>query len=172
MKTNKAVFLDRDGVINHDTGYVHKIKDFKWMVGAKQAIKYLTKKKYKIIIITNQAGIARGYYNVKDLKKLNKWIHKECKKTGGIINEIYFCPHHPTAGIGKFKKKCKCRKPGNLLIKRAIKKWKINVKISFMIGDQKSDKLCASKSKLKFFYKSKASLYKQILKIDKLFLQN
>lgn len=167
MKTNKAVFLDRDGVINHDTGYVFKIKDFKWMPGIKTGLKKLSDKNYKIIIVTNQAGIGRGYFKRKDVIKLHQWLKKECRKNQINIHDIFFCPHHPTHGIGKLKKKCQCRKPNNLMIRKAVKKWKINKKQSFMIGDKKSDKQCAQKSKIKFFYKKKINFdtqLKQILK--------
>ena len=169
MKTNKAVFLDRDGVINYDTGYVHKIKDFKWTAGVKKGLKKLTTNNFKIIIITNQAGIARGYYKRKDVTILHKWLKIECRKEGAIINDFFICPHHPTAGLGKLKKKCKCRKPNNLLIKKAIKKWKISKKFSFMIGDKKTDYQCAKKSGIKFFYKKKNRFDIQINNILKNF---
>lgn len=165
MKLNKAVFLDRDGVINKDLGYVIKKKDFKWLPGVKRALHFLKKKKFKIIIITNQSGIGRGYYKIKDLKYLHNWINDILKKNNTKIDDFYFCPHHPEFGKGKYKTKCKCRKPGNLMILKAKKKWKINTKSSFMIGDKISDKLCAQKSNIKFFYKENNNFYLQIKKI-------
>lgn len=164
---NKAVFLDRDGVLNHDYGYVHTIEKFKWIKGVKKAIKYLSEKNFIIIVITNQSGIGRGYYKLRDVKILHDWILKELKKVGGIINDFYICPHHPKFAKGIYKKKCLCRKPNNKLFLKAIKKWKIDIKKSFMVGDQKSDKQAAIKTKIKFFYKSKNSFDDQIKKIIK-----
>lgn len=88
-----------------------------------------------------------------------KFLEKKIK-----IDDIYFCPHHPSEGIGSYKKKCLCRKPGNLLIEKAIKKWKINRKESFMIGDRKSDFLAAKKSKINFFYRPKQLFFKKVSK--------
>lgn len=165
MKYNKAFFLDRDGVINKDTGYVYKPKDFKWLPGSINAIKYLNKKKFKVIIITNQSGIGRKYYSSGDVKKLHNWINNKLKNYQAKIDDFYFCPHHPTEAKGRYKKKCKCRKPNNLMILKAKNKWNIEMKKSFMIGDKLSDKKCAKKSNLKFFYRTKKNLKNQIKKI-------
>jgi D-glycero-D-manno-heptose 1,7-bisphosphate phosphatase len=154
----KCVFLDRDGVINKDFGYVHSINKFKILPGVLKAIKYLKTKKYLVIIITNQSGIGRGYYNVKQLFKLHKFLNNKLKKKKTIIDDIYYCPHHPN-------KLCECRKPKTMLIENAIKEWAICKSKSFMIGDKITDKICAERSKIKFFFKKKNSLYQQIRKI-------
>jgi D-glycero-D-manno-heptose 1,7-bisphosphate phosphatase len=159
---NKAVFLDRDGVINRDIGYVHKIKDFYWVRGIKKVIKYLKKKNFLLIVITNQSGIARGMYFIKDVKILHNYINEQLLKINCSIDDFYYCPHHPEGIIKKYKKKCKCRKPENAMIKKAIKEWNIDIKKSFMIGDQKTDFLAAKKSKLKFLYIDKNKFFKQI----------
>ena len=163
-KTYRAFFFDRDGVLNHDFGYVYKFKDFKWNKCSLLALKSLMKKKYKIFIVTNQSGIARGFFKKKDFLILNKRIKKFLKKKKIIINEIEYCPHHPTQGIGIYKKNCKCRKPGNLMIKNIFKKWNINKKESFMVGNNKSDEDCAKSSNINFFYRED-NLYKQIKNI-------
>ena len=163
----KCAFLDRDGVINHDKGYISKISDFKIYPGAGKAIKLLNKKNYLVIIITNQSGIGRGLIKIKELKNLHNYLKKEIKKDGGEIDDIFYCPFHPKFGKGKYKKKSNDRKPGDGMIRKAIKKWKINTKNSFMIGDKVSDELAAKKAKIKFFYKKEKNLNTQIKNILK-----
>ena len=94
MRKYKAAFLDRDGVLNYDTGYVYRVKDFKWKKNVHEAIKYLNLKKYLVIIISNQSGIGRGYYKEKDLKKLNLWIQKKLKSKKAFINKFYHAPYY------------------------------------------------------------------------------
>ena len=167
-KLNKAVFLDRDGVINKNSGYVTHIEDFKWLKNVKSAIKLLNKKKFKVIVITNQSGVARGLHTEKDVLKLHNWINKELKKKGAKIDDFFYCPYHPFGLIKKYKKNSILRKPNPGMILKAKKKHNINLKTSFMIGDQKSDEMCAKKAKVIFFYK-KNNLLKDIKKILKKF---
>ena len=162
---NKVVFFDRDGVLNKDTGYVHKSKDFIWLNGAKEAIKYLNNNNYKIIIISNQSGIGRGYYKEKNVVALHRWINKDLKKIKAKIDDFYFCPFHYKNGIGKYKKRSFDRKPNPGMIFKAIKKWNVNKEKSFMIGDSLNDKIAAKRAKIKFFYKKNYSLLKQIKEI-------
>lgn len=162
---NKVVFFDRDGVLNKDTGYVHKSKDFIWLNGAKKAIKYLNNNNYKIIIITNQSGIGRGYYKEKNVVALHRWINKDLKKIKAKIDDFYFCPFHYKNGIGKYKKRSFDRKPNPGMIFKAIKKWNVNKERSFMIGDSLNDKIAAKRANIKFFYKKNYSLLKQIKEI-------
>jgi len=149
-KKTKAVFLDRDGVINYDLGYVYKISKFKFKKNVFKALEYINKKKYLAIIVTNQSGIGRGYYSIKDLKILHNWMKQKVRKKNGIINDIFFAPYYEFSKI-KFSKKDKLnRKPNIGMIKDAQKKWSIDLKKSFMIGDSLIDKKCAKKAKLKF----------------------
>lgn len=165
-KINKCFFFDRDGVINYDFGHITSIKDIKFLSGVSQAIHYLNKKNYLVIIITNQSVVGRGYITDQDLKKIHIFIKKKLKEKKAIIDDIFYCAFHPKHGIGKYKRKSKDRKPGNGMLEKAIKKWKINRNQSFMIGDKKTDYLCAKKSKIKFFYKSKKkNLYNQLRSI-------
>jgi len=127
---NKAVFLDRDGVINEDSGYVHKIEDFKLYPDVLEALKLLND--FKLFIVTNQSGIGRGYYSEEDFHKFNNHLLNELKKEGIEIGESYFCPHHPD-------KSCDCRKPNIKFIKEAEKKYNINPKESWVIGDHPHD---------------------------------
>lgn len=128
-----AVFLDRDGVINvNEPEYVHRKEDFKFTEGAIHALKKLSKSNYKIIIVTNQSGIGRGYFTLKDFKKLNSWMLNELKKNNVRIDRVYYCPHKP-------EDECFCRKPKPGLILKAVKDFNINLSKSWLIGDDVKD---------------------------------
>ena len=159
-----AIFLDRDGVLNHDFGYVNEIKDFIWKKNTLKALKFLNNKNYYIFIITNQSGIGRGYYSENQFIKLHKNIKKNLSIKKIFIDDVKYCPHHPIFGKGKYKIKCNCRKPGNKMILDIMKKWNIDKKKSIMIGDKATDEKCAKKSKLDFYY-AKDDLFKQLKKI-------
>ena len=161
-----AVFLDRDGTINYDYGYVHNFKNFKFRKFVIKGLKYLSNKKYLLLIVTNQAGIAKGKFKIKDLFTLHNKLRNFLKRKKIIIRDIEYCPYHPNGIIKKYKKKSAFRKPGNLMILKLKKRWNIEVKKSFMICDKKSDKLAAKKNKLYFEYATK-NFYKQVVKIDK-----
>ena len=166
MKKKPAAFLDRDGVINYDYGYVYKYKDFKLRPGVIKGLKLLTKNNYRIFIITNQSGIARGFFKVKDVELLHKIIIKNLKKKKITINEIKYSPFHIMGVIKKYKKDSKTRKQGNLMIKQILKKWNTDLEESFMIGDKNSDKICAKISKL-YFQFPKKNFFHQIQSILK-----
>ncbi|MFH1541220.1 MAG: HAD family hydrolase [Elusimicrobiota bacterium] len=129
---NKAVFLDRDGTINKDMHYSVDVSRLKVFKNAAPAIKILNNANYKVIIISNQSGIARGYFKKKDVKKLNKIIVDRLKKRKAKIDAIYFCPHHPDEN-------CKCRKPKPSMILQAKKDFNIDIKNSYIVGDAQSD---------------------------------
>lgn len=164
ITTKPAVFLDRDGVINYDYGYVYKFKDFKFKPEIIKTLKFLSKKKIYIFIVTNQAGIAKGLYTKKDFYILHKRIKEYLINKKIFINDVKFCPFHPQAIIKKYKKISKYRKPGNLMIEKIFLEWDIIRNKSFMIGDSISDKLAAKKSKLYFEYPKK-KIYEQLKKI-------
>lgn len=136
---NRAVFLDRDGTINVDTHYLYKIEDWQFIDGSPEGMKLLCERGYKLFIITNQAGIGRGYYRVEDMEELHKYILESLEKYGVEITELYYCPHHPTDAKGLYKKNCNCRKPGTELIEKAIKDYDIDIANSFCIGDKSCD---------------------------------
>lgn len=159
-----AVFLDRDGVINHDFGYVHKFDNFKFRYNVIKALRFLNKKKINIFIVTNQAGIAKGYYTKKDFYKLHIKIKDYLIKKNIYLSDVKFSPFHPNGIIKKYLINSSYRKPGNLMIKKLFRDWIINKKKSFMIGDQISDKQAAYRSNLYFEYVDK-NIYKQIKKI-------
>jgi|TARA_Y100000294_G_C8564283_1_gene340210 UDP-N-acetylmuramoyl-tripeptide--D-alanyl-D-alanine ligase len=163
----KCFFLDRDGVIIKDRRHVYKEKEIFITLGAQAALREIKNNKYLIIIITNQSVIGRGLISKKKFlefnEKMNAKLSINLKKK--VIDDIFFCPHHPSKAIGMYKLKCKCRKPGNKLIEDAIKKWKINRKKSVMIGDKFSDYLAAKRSKIKFYYKENSNFHDQVKKI-------
>lgn len=136
---NKAIILDRDGTINVEKNYLYKIEDFEFTYRAEEAIKSFKDNGYIVIVITNQAGIARGYYNEGQLEELHQWINKELYKYQTRIDEFLYCPHHPTAGKGEYKIECNCRKPNTYLYEYAINKFDIDVNKSYVIGDKITD---------------------------------
>lgn len=136
---NKAIFLDRDGTINIDKNYMYKIEDFEFIKDVVKGLKILSDLGYKLIIVTNQAGIGRGLYTEEDLKKLNLYMEKKLLEKGIKIEKSYYCPHHPEHGIGKYKVDCNCRKPNPGMILQGIKDFNIDVKKSYMVGDKMSD---------------------------------
>ena len=166
-----AVFLDRDGTINYDYGYTYKFTNFKFRPYVLKGLKYLTKKKYLIFIITNQAGIAKGKFKLIDLLKLHKQLKNYLSRKNIIISDIQFCPFHPKGIIKLYKKKSNYRKPGNSMIKRILRKWNVDLKRSFMLGDRKSDELAAKKINLYYEY-VKSNFYNQIKKIEKKIINN
>ena len=103
-KKNKALFLDRDGVINKNYGYVFSMKNFVWLKSTKEAIRYAYVKKYLIIIITNQSGVARGLYSENDIKKLHNEINKQLKMRNCKIHDFFYCPYHPKYGNKKYRR--------------------------------------------------------------------
>ena len=161
-----GVFLDRDGVINHDKGYTHKFSEFKFKLNVINALKYFIKKNYYIFIVTNQAGIAKGYYTEKNFYDLHKRLNRYLSKFNIYIDDLKFCPYHPKAKIKKYKKNSNFRKPGNLMLEDIFKNWQINKSKSFMVGDKNSDFEAARKSKIYFEF-DQDNLYKQSLKIIK-----
>lgn len=135
----KAILLDRDGTINVEKDYLHKIEDFEFEKNVVEALKIFSSLGYTMAVVTNQSGIARGYYTEDDLQKLNEYIKKELEKHGVIIEKFYYCPHHPENGIGKYKIDCICRKPNTGMLDEAIKEFDIDRTNSFMVGDTIAD---------------------------------
>ena len=141
---NKFVLLDRDGVINIEKSYLHKIEDFEYEKNVVEGLLKLRDLGYRFAIITNQAGIARGYYTEEDYLKLQSFIEDDLFKKGIKIEKSYFCPHHPNV-TGKYGVECNCRKPNTGNFELAIKEFDIDVKNSFMIGDKITDLIPAEK---------------------------
>ena len=170
-KKKDIAFIDRDGVLNSkkiNKGYIGKISHFRWINGAKKTIKLFNQKGYKVVVVTNQSGVARGYFQISQIKKLHLYMSKQLKLFGAKIDAFYFCPFHIDGVIKKYKKKSNLRKPNNGMFKIAQKRWKINKKNSFMIGDQISDMDFAKKSGIKGFHYKKGNLF-EFVKKNKIF---
>jgi D-glycero-D-manno-heptose 1,7-bisphosphate phosphatase len=165
----KCFFFDRDGVLIKNYGYLNDISKLKWLKGAINSTKILNKKKIRVIIITNQSGIARGFFTEKELNKFHKMMNFILKKKGGIIDKLYYCPYHPNGKIQKYKRKSNLRKPDNGMLLKAMKQFKLHPSECVMIGDQRSDYLCAKKSKVYFEYKKKYALDIQVNNVLKKF---
>ena len=135
-----AVFLDRDGVINVDHGYVSTWEQFEFLPGAPEALRELQDAGYLLIIVSNQSGIGRGYYSERDLDTLNQAIAEHLDSTLGVtLSGFYHCPHHPTEAEGEFRQQCDCRKPAPGMIQQAVLDYGIDVKTSLLVGDKDSD---------------------------------
>ena len=135
----KAVFFDRDGVLNVDVAYLYKIEDLRWIDGAREAVAYLTQLGYKIFIVTNQSGIARGYYTVEQMDELHEYMQREIIAAGGKIEKIYYCPHHPEGSVPEYTGVCDCRKPKPGMLLQALAEYDIDKEQSFLVGDSKRD---------------------------------
>ena len=128
----KTIFLDRDGVVNKEVRYLYRLSDFEFIDGIFDACLYFQKLEYKIVIITNQSGIARGYYNEIDYRKLTEWMLGQFNDNGINILDIFYCPHDPES-------LCECRKPKPGMLIEAKDKYNVSMKDSWMIGDSESD---------------------------------
>ena len=152
VKVVNAVFLDRDGVINQDFGYVGNWADFYFCPGALDALKMLSDKNVDIFIVTNQSGIARGYYTEQEFNSLTKKMLDVMQEHGVIISSVYFCPHHIEGNVVKYALNCDCRKPKPGMILKGLEDFSIKAENAIMIGDKDSDELASKGANLKFFY--------------------
>jgi len=157
----KAAFLDRDGVINKDIGYLYKPEEFIWIDGAIEAINYLKKKEFMVIVITNQSGVGRGFYKIEDVINLHKWINRELKKFNTNIDDFFF-----SADLPSFSKNSR-RKPSPKMIDEAISKYALNRSECFMVGDKKTDLETAKNAKIKGFLFDGENLLNKIMNISK-----
>ena len=145
----RAVFLDRDGVINEDKKYLSEIKNFPWNSGVKKGIKRLNDNNFFVFVITNQAGVGRGYYSEQKVLKLHNWISSELQKIGAYIDYFFYAPYYKYSKKLKYRKGVKLRKPNTGMIDKAIKNWPIELKNSFLIGDKQLDMELAKRVNIK-----------------------
>jgi D-glycero-D-manno-heptose 1,7-bisphosphate phosphatase len=134
-----AAFLDRDGVINEERHYVHRMEDFQFLPGALAACRKFVEAGYLLVVVTNQAGIARGYYDTADFETLTRWMTARFSEAGAPLSAVYHCPHHPDARIDSLRLACGCRKPAPGLILQAQRRFGIDLHRSFLVGDKLSD---------------------------------
>ena len=135
----KVIFLDRDGTLNEEVHYLHRKEDLKLLPGVPEALKQLRDAGYKLVVITNQAGVARGYYKESDVEELHRYMNRLLSEQGGGIDAFFYCPHHPEHGIGAYKKACHCRKPETGMFEMAQQLFDIDRSASWMIGDKLID---------------------------------
>jgi D-glycero-D-manno-heptose 1,7-bisphosphate phosphatase len=138
-RPSPALFLDRDGVINVDHGYVHRIDDFEFIPGIFSLVRRGRELGYRIIVVTNQAGIGRGYYSEAQFLALSEWMQARFEAEGAPLDAIYHCPHHPEHGIGVFRQDSPDRKPRPGMLLRAAKEWNLDLLRSALVGDRASD---------------------------------
>jgi D-glycero-D-manno-heptose 1,7-bisphosphate phosphatase len=140
---NKAIFLDRDGVINVERGYTHRLEDFVILPDLIEVLQLFQKKGYLLIIISNQSGVAKGLYTQEDVEQVHAYLLKEFKKNNIIISEIYYCIHHPDVS------RCICRKPDSLFVEKGLARFQIDAEQSYFIGDKERDVEAAAKGGVK-----------------------
>jgi D-glycero-D-manno-heptose 1,7-bisphosphate phosphatase len=133
-----AAFLDRDGVLNRDLGFVHRREEFEWLPGAKRGVKLLNEAGFYVFVLTNQSGIARGMFGADAVERLHRGMNDDLRRTKAHIDAFYYCPHHPQ-GIGPYRMICACRKPAPGMLLQAMREWPVARSASFMIGDKDID---------------------------------
>lgn len=142
----KAAFLDRDGVINADHGYVFEPENFEWLPGVFEACRELVRLGYDLVVVTNQSGIARGYYSEDDFQRLTEWMKATFEREGAPLSGVYFCPHHPDKGLGAYRLACNCRKPEPGMLLTAARDLSIDLTKSVMFGDKPGDMTAARRA--------------------------
>lgn len=145
-KTGRAAFFDRDGTINVDFGHVYRREDLVFVDGIPEIIRYFNGAGIPVIVVTNQAGIAKGLYQERDMHQFHRYMNQRlCSEYGAHIDAFYFCPHHP-------EMRCSCRKPEPGMLKKAARDWRISLADSVMFGDRESDRLAAERAGIGTFY--------------------
>ncbi|TCI01604.1 D-glycero-beta-D-manno-heptose 1,7-bisphosphate 7-phosphatase [Corallincola luteus] len=147
-----TVFLDRDGVINVDHGYVHTVSEFEFIPGVLEAAAKLTAAGYRLVVVTNQSGIARGYYTEGQFQRLTEWMVEQFKEAGACIEHVYHCPHHPEGQVASFAVNCDCRKPAPGMFYQANKDLNIELSEAMMVGDKGDDMRAAQNAGLKLCF--------------------
>lgn len=139
-----AIFLDRDGVLNEDRGYVGEIDRFAWLAGAREAIRSINDAGLFAFVVTNQAGVARGYYGEADVERLHRHMSDELAAAGAFIDAFAFCPHHPEGSVRDYARACRCRKPAPGMIEDLLAAWPVDRARSLLVGDKESDAAAAA----------------------------
>jgi D-glycero-D-manno-heptose 1,7-bisphosphate phosphatase len=135
----RAVFLDRDGTINEEREYLHRVEEFAFIPGVPAAIRRLKEAGFRVIVVTNQSGIGRGYYDEAALCALHRHLDAELARQGTAIDGYYFCPHHPHHGVGDYRRSCGCRKPLPGMLLQAAADFGIDLAASYIVGDKLAD---------------------------------
>lgn len=148
----KAVFFDRDGVINIDYGFVGKIENYDLVQGVPQALHHLKELGFLLVLVTNQSGIARGKYTEADFFKVTQFLQENLRIADACFDGIYFCPHHPEAPLAQYRQECECRKPKPGMFKKAAIDLDIDLSQSIMVGDHATDLIAAKNAGISKLY--------------------
>lgn len=143
-----VLFLDRDGVINVNHGYVHTAERTEWVPGILPLLGEAARLGYQVVVATNQAGIARGLYSIDEFAAYTHWQHQQLLEAGAPLLGTWFCPHHPTAGLGEFKLDCLCRKPGPGMLLKAIEHFSLDPAQALFVGDKVTDMEAADAARI------------------------
>lgn len=165
MERPKLCLLDRDGVLNRDKAYLYKKENVEWIDGSREAIAFLNGLGCRVAVVTNQSGVARGYFTEAEVGILHEWMAAEVEKAGGRISAFYYCPHLKGAAIKAYDKDCDCRKPRPGLIRQALKEWDTPPRDAFMIGDSPRDVEAAEAAGVKGYLFRGGSLLDFVQKI-------
>jgi D-glycero-D-manno-heptose 1,7-bisphosphate phosphatase len=144
-----AAFLDRDGVLNIDRGYVYRADQLEWIAGAFAAVRLLNEAGLYVLVVTNQSGVARGFYDEAAVRQFHAHMQAELARHGACVDAFYYCPHHPAGTVERYAVSCACRKPGIGLFEQAARDWPIDLNRSFLIGDKDSDMAAAAALKIR-----------------------
>jgi D-glycero-D-manno-heptose 1,7-bisphosphate phosphatase len=134
-----AVFLDRDGTLNEEVNYLHTIENFEWVPGAPEAVQRLNTLGVPVLVVTNQSGVARGYYEEDDVERLHAWMNEELAGIDAKIDAFYYCPYHPEGTVEKYRALSHCRKPNPGMFETAMEEWGVDPVRSFVVGDKNTD---------------------------------
>lgn len=147
--SGRALFLDRDGVVNVEVGYLHRVEDVRFVEGIFSLCRTAIQLGYQLIVVTNQAGIARGFYTEDDFERLMAWMRDALRSEGIELNAVYYCPFHPEHGIGRYKREHEDRKPGAGMLLRAARELGVSLAESVLVGDRSSDIAAANTAGLR-----------------------
>jgi D-glycero-D-manno-heptose 1,7-bisphosphate phosphatase len=147
--SERALFLDRDGVVNEEVGYLHRVEEVRFVEGIFSLCRTAMGLRYRLVVVTNQAGIARGYYTEADFEVLMAWMREALRAEGIELDAVYHCPFHPEHGVGKYKREHEDRKPGTGMLRRAAREFGVELAESVMVGDRCSDVAAANSAGLR-----------------------
>ena len=158
MAELKLCLLDRDGVLNIDKEYLYKPEDVEWVPDSLEAIAWLNRQGYRVVVVTNQSGVARGFFTEDTVRKLHDWMAEEVMKAGGTIGAFYYCPHLPGAVVKQYDRDCTCRKPKPGMVLQALNDFNVQPGNAFLIGDSPRDVEAAEAAGVKGFLYTGGSL--------------
>lgn len=163
-----AVLFDRDGVLNQDQGYIYRPQDFVWIEGAQEAIRLINELGWYAFVVSNQSGVARGYYAEQNVEQLHRWMQVQLHTWGAHIDAFRFCPHHPDALLPAYRKHCSCRKPQPGMIRDLLQTWNVIPEQCFLVGDRTTDLEAAKLAGVKGYLFERGNLRQMV---EHIFLQ-